>query len=113
MQPPPRGERLTEWKRTEQTPGRCAMTTRQIGRAMPTPHASDAGEFRLEVLELLPCGCVVAVQRMAQSGVRVVSMEAKGPHCLYDEHRANKVIRLGDLPDPLDDDYIEEGVRVA
>ena len=88
------------------------MTTRQMGRAMPTPR-TDAGDFRLEVLELLPCGCVVAVQRMAQSGVRVVSMEAKGPHCLFDEHRANKVIRLGDVPDPLEDDYVEEGVRVA
>lgn len=87
------------------------MTTRQTTE---TPvHRPVAGDLRLEVLELLPCGCVVAVQRMAQSDVRVVSMEAKGPHCLYDEHRANKVIRLGDMQDVLDDDYVEEVVRVA
>ncbi len=75
----------------------------------------ETGEFRLEVLELLPCGCVVAIQRMAQSGVRIVSMEAKGHHCLYTEHRANKVIRLGDLPESYDDDgdYEGEAIQVA
>jgi hypothetical protein len=75
----------------------------------------ETGEFRLELLELLPCGCVVAIQRMAQSGVRVVSLEAKGPHCLYLEHRANKVIRLGEVPEPYDDDfdYEDEAIRVA
>jgi hypothetical protein len=75
----------------------------------------ETGEFRLEVLELLPCGCVVAVQRMAQSGVRLVSMEAKGHHCLYAEHRANKVIRLGELPESYDDDddYEGEAIQVA
>ncbi len=75
----------------------------------PTPRV-ETGEFRLEMLDLLPCGCIVAIQRMARSGVRVVSMEAKGPHCLFPEHRANKVIRLGEPPD---DDYEDEAVQVA
>lgn len=88
------------------------MMTNQVRNGLPTPRMG-VGDLQLEVLELLPCGCVVAVQRMAQSGVRVVSMEAKGPHCLYDEHRANKVMRLGDMPDAFDDDYSEEDVRVA
>jgi hypothetical protein len=79
--------------------------------SQPTPRV-ETGEFRLEMLDLLPCGCVVAIQRMTQSGVRVVSMEAKGPHCLYTEHRANKVIRLGELPDSYDD-YDDEGIQVA
>jgi hypothetical protein len=87
------------------------MTNNQTRTSTVTPRI-ETGEFRLEVLELLPCGCVVAIQRMAQSGVRVVSMEAKGPHCLYQEHRANKVIRLGELPDGYDDDY-EEAIQVA
>jgi hypothetical protein len=65
------------------------------------------------MLDLLPCGCVVAIQRMAQSGVRVVSMEAKGPHCLFQEHRANKVIRLGELPDDSYEDLDDEAMRVA
>lgn len=88
------------------------MTSNQVRNGLPTPRMG-VGDLQLEVLELLPCGCVVAVQRMAQSGVRMVSMEAKGPHCPYAEHRANKVMRLGDLPDAFDDDYAEEDVRVA
>lgn len=92
------------------------MTTNNATAAStPTPHI-EPGEFRLELLELLPCGCVVAVQRMAQAGVRMVSLEAKGPHCLYHEHRANKVIRLGEVPEAYDDDaydYEDEAIRVA
>lgn len=91
------------------------MTSHAAEASQRTPH-DDTGEFRLEVLELLPCGCVVAVQRMAQSGVRVVSLEAKGPHCVHFEHRANKVIRLGDVPESYDDGYYDEddeAIRVA
>ena len=91
------------------------MTSNTTGASQRTSHV-DTGEFRLEVLELLPCGCVVAVQRMAQSGVRVVALEAKGPHCLYLEHRANKVIRLGEVPEAYDDEYYDdenEAIRVA
>lgn len=89
------------------------MTSNLTCHGVPTPKMG-VGDLQLEVLELLPCGCVVAVQRMAQSGVRVVSMEAKGPLCPYFEHRANTVMRLGDVPDAFDDDdYLEEGVRVA
>lgn len=87
------------------------MTSSATRKSQPTSRI-EAGEFRLEVLELLPCGCVVAIQRMAQSGVRVISLEAKGPHCLYTEHRANKVIRLGDPPDSYAD-YEDEAIRVA
>jgi hypothetical protein len=89
------------------------MTTRNAAGARQLTSRDETGEFRLELLELLPCGCVVAIQRMAQSGVRVVSMEAKGPHCLFAEHLANNVIRLGDVPEPYDDDYEDEVIRVA
>jgi hypothetical protein len=82
-----------------------------VMRTSQTPR-DETGEFRLELLDLLPCGCVVAIQRMAQSGVRLVSMEAKGPHCPFGEHRANKVIRLGELPDGYED-LDDEGIRVA
>jgi hypothetical protein len=57
--------------------------------------APQAEQFQLETLERLPCGCVVAIQSVAPSRVIVVSLEAKGPHCTYAPHRANKVIRLG------------------
>ena len=79
---------------------------------MTTAHARqgraflpDVAQFQLETLDSLACGCVVAIQRLRPSGVAVVSLEAKGPHCTYQQHRANKVIRLGD---PLEDaDYDE------
>jgi hypothetical protein len=69
---------------------------RQIG-AVP-----DAGQMQLETLELLPCGCIVAIQTVRPSGVPVISLEAKGPHCTHRTHHANKVIRLGEPFDPLD-----------
>lgn len=58
-------------------------------------------QFQLETLERLPCGCVVAIQSVTPSRVMVVSLEAKGPHCTYAPHRANKVIRLGGSFDPF------------
>jgi hypothetical protein len=88
------------------------MTSDRSQASQLTPHV-ETGEFRLELLELLPCGCIVAIQRMAQAGVRVVSLEAKGPHCLYTEHRANKVIRLGGFTESDDEDYEDEAIRVA
>jgi hypothetical protein len=56
---------------------------------------AQAEQFQLETLERLPCGCVVAIQSVKPTRVMVVSLEAKGPHCTYGPHRANKVIRLG------------------
>jgi hypothetical protein len=57
--------------------------------------APQGDQLQLEMLERLPCGCVVAIQSVKPSRVMVVSVEAKGPHCAYAPHRANKVIRLG------------------
>ena len=38
--------------------------------------------FELEALEGLPCGCVAAAYRARPWDVAVVSLEAKGPHCI-------------------------------
>ena len=57
--------------------------------------APQAEQLQLEMLERLPCGCVVAIQSVKPSRVMVVSIEAKGPHCALSAHRANKVMRLG------------------
>jgi hypothetical protein len=57
--------------------------------------ARQAEQLQLEMLERLPCGCVVAIQSVKPSRVMVVSIEAKGPHCAFPAHRANKVMRLG------------------
>jgi hypothetical protein len=70
----------------------------------------EAADLQLEVLDRLPCGCIVAIQRVPASGVTVVSLEAKGPHCPFTPHRANKVIRLG-VPDVADYDD-EDGLAI-
>ncbi len=68
----------------------------------------NTGQIRLEMLERLSCGCIVALQTVRPSGVPVVSLEAKGPHCTHAAHRANKVIRLGEPFDPLDYDVRDD-----
>ena len=80
------------------------MTSNGTSQTTTTPNRPDAGAFRLEVLDLLPCGCVVAMQRLAATGVRVLSLEAKGPHCPHLLHRANRIIRLGTPAGPFDYD---------
>jgi hypothetical protein len=81
------------------------MMTGDIGR---TRTATGAEQFQLETLERFPCGCVVAIQSVRPSGVTVVSLEAKGPHCPFRSHRANKVIRLGEGLDAFGYDDAEE-----
>lgn len=76
-------------------------------------HPSETTQIQLDSLDSLSCGCVVATQRVRPSGVTVVSLEAKGPHCTYLQHRANKVIRLGE-PFGYDDyDDMEDVATVA
>ena len=55
--------------------------------------------FELETLEGLPCGCVTAAYRARPWDVAVVSLEAKGPHCILPGHEQGQILRLGDLAD--------------
>jgi hypothetical protein len=55
--------------------------------------------FELEALEGLPCGCVAAAYRARPWDVAVVSLEAKGPHCILAGHAQGQLLRLGDLAD--------------
>ena len=57
----------------------------------PTPTV-----FELEALEGLPCGCVAAAYRAKPWDVAVVSLEAKGPYCIFTGHTSGQVLRLGD-----------------
>jgi hypothetical protein len=52
--------------------------------------------FELEALEGLPCGCVAAAYRARPWDVAVVSLEAKGPHCILAGHASGQILRLGD-----------------
>jgi hypothetical protein len=67
----------------------------------PTAHrVSRAASLTLVALESLPCGCVSGVYQASPTIVEVELLEAKGPHCVYVEHRAGGVVRLG-VPDDL------------
>jgi hypothetical protein len=63
--------------------------------------------FELEALEGLPCGCVAAAYRARPWDVAVVSLEAKGPHCILAGHASGQVLRLGD-PAEFEDESDEE-----
>ena len=59
--------------------------------------------FELEALEGLPCGCVAAAYRARPWDVAVVSLEAKGPHCILAGHASGQILRLGD-PEEFDEE---------
>lgn len=60
--------------------------------------------FELEALEGLPCGCVAAAYRARPWDVAVVSVEAKGPHCILTGHAQGQILRLGDIFEFEDDE---------
>jgi hypothetical protein len=61
--------------------------------------------FELEALEGLPCGCVAAAYRARPWEVAVVSIEAKGPHCILAGHTAGQILRLGDVDELEENEY--------
>ena len=63
----------------------------------PSTHESP---LELETLQLLPCGCVTAIRQVRSWEFLVVSIEAKGPHCLLATHRLGRVV-FGDRRDLL------------
>ena len=63
--------------------------------------------FELEALEGLPCGCVAAAYRARPWDVSVVSLEAKGPHCILAGHAMGQILRLGEPVDEEPEDYEE------
>jgi hypothetical protein len=90
-----------------------ALTTGDGGCAMAVPAGSlnyvrpTPTIFELEALEGLPCGCVAAAFRARPWDVAVVSLEAKGPHCILAGHTSGQVLRLGD-PSEFDEDEDDE-----
>ena len=81
-----------------------AVPASTLSRVRPT-----ATIFELEALEGLPCGCVTAAFRARPWDVAVISVEAKGPHCIFSGHTNGQVLRLGDPSEFEDED--EEGTE--
>ena len=65
-------------------------------RARQVPH------FSLQTLHALPCGCVAAVYRSHPLETELVSVEARGPHCLYVQHQVGRLLGLGETSDEPD-----------
>ncbi len=84
--------------------GRCGMAVPGGSLSYVKPAATV---FELEALEGLPCGCVAAAYRARPWDVAVVSLEAKGPHCILAGHTSGQILRLGD-PAEFEEDDEEE-----
>ena len=68
---------------------------------MPTPAYATGGptaQYAFNSLHSLPCGCVAAVYRGPWE-VELVALEARGPHCLHQQHEMGTVLGLG-INDP-------------
>ena len=53
----------------------------------------QTSQYTLDALHALPCGCVAAVYKA--SDLELVSLEARGPHCLYAQHQTGRVLGVG------------------
>lgn len=67
---------------------------------MPSPSvARPTTIFELEVLESLPCGCVAAAYRAHPWNVSVVTLEAKGPYCIFPGHSLETILQVRESDD--------------
>jgi hypothetical protein len=48
--------------------------------------------FMLDTLQALPCGCIAAIYHAQPLDTEVVSLEARGPHCLYLQHQVGHLL---------------------
>jgi hypothetical protein len=64
--------------------------------AVPVRRTRPATAFEFEALEGLPCGCVAVAYRARVWDVTMISLEAKGPHCVFSGHLAGQVIHFGE-----------------
>jgi hypothetical protein len=64
--------------------------------------ARHSPNYALDALHALPCGCVAAVYKTQPLEIEVVSLEVRGPHCVYSQHQAGRVLGVGaEEPDRL------------
>jgi hypothetical protein len=75
--------------------------------------SSNAASFHFHALSGLPCGCVAAAYRSFHWAVAMLSLEAKGPHCVLPGHEIGRVLELNDLFEedaPEEEDSDEYGL---
>ena len=58
------------------------------------PRPRQTGTYALDTLHTLPCGCIAAVYRTQPLDTEIVSLEARGPHCVYADHEMGRVLGL-------------------
>ena len=54
----------------------------------------QTAQYAFDSLHSLPCGCVTAVYRTQPWDVEVVALEARGPHCIIQQHEMGTVLGL-------------------
>jgi hypothetical protein len=80
----------------------------------PTASGVSRGALlTLVALESMPCGCVSGVYESTPTLVAVELVEAKGPHCVFIEHRAGGVVRLGLVEDASDVETLNSREELA
>jgi hypothetical protein len=60
-------------------------TSSEIAGRASTHYAFDS-------LHAMPCGCVAAVYRTHPREVQVVAVEARGPHCVHQQHEIGSIL---------------------
>jgi hypothetical protein len=55
----------------------------------------QTAQYAFDSLRSLPCGCVTAVYRTQPWDIEVVALEARGPHCIIQQHAMGNVLGLG------------------
>ncbi len=62
-----------------------------------TPQLGKPMNLELLALESLPCGCIAGDFRALPLDVEIVSIEAKGPHCVLRDHRVGETLDLAEM----------------
>jgi len=57
-------------------------------RLRQSPH------YTFDGLHALPCGCVAAVYKTSPLDLELVSLEARGPHCVFAQHQMGRLLGL-------------------
>ena len=71
------------------------MVTLPPAATASAPGTRTPSLLELVALQSLPCGCVAAAFRAKPWDLALVSIEAKGPHCLDAGHHQEHVLDLG------------------